>query len=357
MSSATLASTKKRRSARVRQVAPAEAPPRAEDIRSAAPAAETPTAQPGDGAAQPSGAGAGRDTKGKFVAGNCGGPGNPFARKCAELRSAMMEAVTPQDMKDIIYAIVFKARCGDLAAAKILLPYVLGKAAPAVNPDTIDIEEFQQIYAPRQQIWDKGQEQMNALEPRFVSHLVRVFNEICRAQFGKMLEASEHGKVKAEDFFPWMAAKPAPAAAPADDKYDAEDDEKDFDDDDDNLDDDDAEHDDPEGTEVEDCGNGEAPSPIGGNGARASHNANAGPSPNRANGHAVAATGQARPTTNDANGRTVAQTGHARPTTNGAGPTPTSAGGHSRLKKHRGKPPSTIGGNGRQRARGHTKQL
>src|SRR5438067_2077329 len=38
-----------------------------------------------------------RDADGRFVKGNRGGPGNPFARRVAELRRELLEAVSADD--------------------------------------------------------------------------------------------------------------------------------------------------------------------------------------------------------------------------------------------------------------------
>jgi hypothetical protein len=43
----------------------------------------------------------GRKNNGTFAAGNQFGRGNPFARKVAAFRAALMEAVSEQDIKDI----------------------------------------------------------------------------------------------------------------------------------------------------------------------------------------------------------------------------------------------------------------
>src|SRR5205807_1722116 len=58
-----------------------------------------------------------RDAQGRFVKGNEGGPGNPFARRVAELRKAAMAAVTPEDMGAIMAIMAQKAKEGDVAAA------------------------------------------------------------------------------------------------------------------------------------------------------------------------------------------------------------------------------------------------
>ena len=44
----------------------------------------------------------GRDVHGRFRKGNPGGPGNPFARKVAALRKALLDSVSEQDLKEIV---------------------------------------------------------------------------------------------------------------------------------------------------------------------------------------------------------------------------------------------------------------
>src|SRR5205809_6619781 len=87
-----------------------------------------------------------RNGHGRFAAGNRGGPGNPFARRVAELRKAFVEAVTPEDLQKICQRFVTLAVFGDLAAAKFVLGYVPGKIPAPVNPDTVDQEELR-MYA------------------------------------------------------------------------------------------------------------------------------------------------------------------------------------------------------------------
>jgi hypothetical protein len=84
----------------------------------------------------------GRDPRGRFAKGNIGGPGNPFARKAAALRTALFEAVTDEDIRFIAAQLVAEARLGDLPAIKLLFQYVLGKPAAAVDPDTLDLHEL-----------------------------------------------------------------------------------------------------------------------------------------------------------------------------------------------------------------------
>ncbi len=85
----------------------------------------------------------GRDSAGRFAKGNPGGPGNPFARRVAALRSALIQSVQAEDLIAIARTLIEKARQGDTAAAKLLYTYVLGKAAEAVDPDRLDADEWQ----------------------------------------------------------------------------------------------------------------------------------------------------------------------------------------------------------------------
>jgi hypothetical protein len=61
----------------------------------------------------------------------------------AALRRALLAAVTEDDLQAITRALIEKARGGDVAAAKLLLQYTLGKPAEATDPDTLDLQEWQ----------------------------------------------------------------------------------------------------------------------------------------------------------------------------------------------------------------------
>jgi len=62
-------------------------------------------------------AGNGRDNAGRFAPGNAGGPGNPIARETAALRKAVLEAASEDCLREILEAVIEKARRGNLAAA------------------------------------------------------------------------------------------------------------------------------------------------------------------------------------------------------------------------------------------------
>src|SRR4051794_4543808 len=87
---------------------------------------------------QPSGD---RDGQGRFTRGNRGGPGNPYARQVAALRQRLLDRLTAQEMDAITDALLRLARGGDVAAAKLVFQYALGRPAEARDPDRLDADE------------------------------------------------------------------------------------------------------------------------------------------------------------------------------------------------------------------------
>ena len=77
------------------------------------------------GAPSPNGANR-RDAKGRFSAGNTGGPGNPYARQVGKLRSALLGAVSEADMQAIVARLVKLAKGGSVQAAKEVIDRCLG---------------------------------------------------------------------------------------------------------------------------------------------------------------------------------------------------------------------------------------
>lgn len=73
----------------------------------------------------------GRDSTGRFAQGNPGGPGNPYAKRVAALRGAMLEAVTKKDMAAILGKLVELAKSGSVPAAKEVLDRCLGRSLEA----------------------------------------------------------------------------------------------------------------------------------------------------------------------------------------------------------------------------------
>ncbi len=84
----------------------------------------------------------GRDGKGRFTKGNPGGPGNPFARQVARLRQVFLDRVDPDKLLALVDKLLEMALAGDLAALKLVLAYTLGRPAPALDPDELDVQEL-----------------------------------------------------------------------------------------------------------------------------------------------------------------------------------------------------------------------
>ena len=100
----------------------------------------------------------GHDTNGRFGKGNEFDANIPYARHVASLRTALAEAVTPDDVRAIAARLVASSRNGDNTATKLLFQYVLGKPQPAVDPDRLAIEAFRTL-------------QQSAVPPELVAHI------------------------------------------------------------------------------------------------------------------------------------------------------------------------------------------
>lgn len=83
-----------------------------------------------------------RAANGRFKKGNAGGAGNPFGRRLAALREAILRVVTPDVLEKIFAMLEKKASEGDVAATKLLLQYSVGKPKPMVEPDRVDLDEW-----------------------------------------------------------------------------------------------------------------------------------------------------------------------------------------------------------------------
>ena len=87
----------------------------------------------------------GRDTRGRFAPGNPGGPGNPYARQVAAMRKLMVNFFNEDRMNHIAIILYEKASRGDLGAMKFIFQYVMGKPPETVDPDRLDIDEWQKM--------------------------------------------------------------------------------------------------------------------------------------------------------------------------------------------------------------------
>ena len=167
--------------------------------------------------------GNGRDSQGRFAAGNRGGPGNPFARQTAAMRRAIADAVTGQDLADVAAAMLKRAKDGNVAAAKLLFSYAAGKAAPAPDPDTLDAHE---LAVRRGSV--ASAEDMKALfercpawllcaiasviAPRVEEHLHEAFARGVRRQGEVDEKGSKEAPGQAGPYHGWMKADWAPSS-------------------------------------------------------------------------------------------------------------------------------------------------
>jgi hypothetical protein len=73
----------------------------------------------------------GRDARGRFASGNKGGPGNPYAVRVGRWRAIMTEAVTDDDMRAVVAALVAAAKRGESWAVKEVFDRTVGKPVEA----------------------------------------------------------------------------------------------------------------------------------------------------------------------------------------------------------------------------------
>lgn len=78
----------------------------------------------------------GRLPNGKFAKGNRAGRGNPHAKRTQRLRTALLSACKPADIKAVVEALIEKAKSGDVPSAKLLLDRCLGKTTLPESPET-----------------------------------------------------------------------------------------------------------------------------------------------------------------------------------------------------------------------------
>jgi hypothetical protein len=108
----------------------------------AAPAAPSTTVGNGDtAAAKPA---SNHGVGGKFVVGNTAarGRGNQFYRRSCELRRLVVETIGDDGLKQLVQALLKQALAGDVAAARTLLAYAVGRPQAVANPDRADLDEF-----------------------------------------------------------------------------------------------------------------------------------------------------------------------------------------------------------------------
>ncbi len=82
----------------------------------------------------PNGRNGQRDARGRFAKGNKGGPGNPYARQVANVRSLILEMVSEEDLRSVIKSLITSAQAGNIQAARELLNRLVGRPPEGAEP-------------------------------------------------------------------------------------------------------------------------------------------------------------------------------------------------------------------------------
>ena len=80
----------------------------------------------------------GRGANGRFAKGNRGGPGNPYAKRTAAIRGLLLDAVTEDDLRQVVAKLVELAKGGDLPAIRELFDRLFGKSMTPIAADRFE---------------------------------------------------------------------------------------------------------------------------------------------------------------------------------------------------------------------------
>lgn len=75
----------------------------------------------------------GRDEQGRFAPGWKGGPGNPLGKRMEELKTALLECTTAEQVRAVMEKLHALAVSGDVAAARVWLDRVFGRAPQSIS--------------------------------------------------------------------------------------------------------------------------------------------------------------------------------------------------------------------------------
>ena len=84
-----------------------------------------------------------RDRRGRFAAGNPGGPGRPRRVIEAEYLSALTDAVTLDDWRDISFRAVRDAKNGDAPARAWLAKYLMPDGPGGLPDSDVDVDPME----------------------------------------------------------------------------------------------------------------------------------------------------------------------------------------------------------------------
>lgn len=83
----------------------------------------------------------GREPGGRFAPGNKFARGNPNNARAQRLRNATIRAVTRADMRDVMLAMLDRAKAGEVSAAVFVRDTTIGKPVPADVMERIEALE------------------------------------------------------------------------------------------------------------------------------------------------------------------------------------------------------------------------
>jgi len=146
----------------------------------------------------------GRNENGQFAKGNPGGPGNPFARQTARMLWVFRNATSEEDLQIIAAKIRELAKEGDMAAAKLVLTYCIGKPREAPNPDELDRDEWR-LFEQNAVNGQKATTVINSMPAKEVNGIVR---EVLPALSDT--RTTQLAKVLASDYVPPPEPEPRP---------------------------------------------------------------------------------------------------------------------------------------------------
>jgi hypothetical protein len=140
---------------------------------------------------------AGNNQGHRFTAGNKAGLGNPFFRKQAEVRKAILDDLGTDAVKKLMRQMYSQAMAGDVNAAKVVLLWTVGKPAKAVDPDGCDADELARLDASPglSRLWAR------MLEGLDVRQALELFKDALNAKAGlgvRELQPGDLEQVKAE---------------------------------------------------------------------------------------------------------------------------------------------------------------
>ena len=81
-----------------------------------------------------------RGENGRFLRGNPGGPGSPHSKQVAQLRAALFESLTREDIWAVMRKMRDRALDGDVPAARLLLEYSIGRPPSGCTAGALDAE-------------------------------------------------------------------------------------------------------------------------------------------------------------------------------------------------------------------------